>query len=347
MGQPKKLYKKLLTAVIVNVCMTGAAWAQDAHFSQFFEAPLLRNPSLAGIFTGDIRAQLVYRDQWNSFTNAYRTGSFNVEYKAPVGKSDDFLTIGLQTLFDKAGTAGLTTTELLPALNYHKSLRSDKIMYISVGFMAGLVQKRIDRSKITTDNQFIGGAFNPAVADGETFAAPNYSYFDGSIGGSFNTSFGTDQHNSLFVGLGYHHVNRPKNSFYRSADAALNPKIVLSAGVKLNVDDYTYFTLQGDFSKQGSFKEGIAGALYSYKIGDTENPDYTVSGGAFFRWGDAFIPVLKLDYNPFSVAISYDVNVSTLKTVSMGRGGIELSVSYIGFLDRYNSSRDKVLCPKF
>lgn len=36
--------------------------AQDIHFSQFFEAPLWRNPSSAGIFTGDVRVQVVYRD---------------------------------------------------------------------------------------------------------------------------------------------------------------------------------------------------------------------------------------------------------------------------------------------
>ena len=73
---------------LLMACITlagGSAYAQDIHFSQFYEAPLLRNPSLAGIFTGDIRAQLVYRDQWNSFTNAYRSGSFNAEYKMPVG----------------------------------------------------------------------------------------------------------------------------------------------------------------------------------------------------------------------------------------------------------------------
>src|SRR5882762_3587436 len=94
----------------------GAARAQDLHFSQFFEAPLLRNPSLAGLFNGDIRVQMVYRDQWNSFTNAYKSGSLNAEYKAPIGKGDDFLTAGMQILFDKAGTAGLTTTDFLPAL---------------------------------------------------------------------------------------------------------------------------------------------------------------------------------------------------------------------------------------
>lgn len=68
--------------ILVCVCSTvpKIVWAQDAHFSQFFEAPLLRNPSLAGLFAGDIRIQGVYRNQWASVTVPYQTGSFNAEY---------------------------------------------------------------------------------------------------------------------------------------------------------------------------------------------------------------------------------------------------------------------------
>jgi type IX secretion system PorP/SprF family membrane protein len=335
--------------LLVMMVLTGLkSMAQDIHFSQFFEAPLLRNPSLAGIFTGDVRVQGVYRDQWKSFTDAYRSGSFNGEYKMPIGKSNDFVTVGLQILYDKAGSAGLTTTFVMPAINYHKSLSNEKIMYLSVGFMGGLLQKTLDRSKITTNAQFDGTAYNPALADGETFIDPKYTSPDGSFGTSFNTSFGTDQKNSLYFGAAYHHISRPRNSFYLSAAAALHPKYVFSAGVKYNIDDYTFFSLQADHSEQGSFSETIGGALYSFKLeGTPDEPLYILHLGAFLRWKDALIPVFKIDYNPFSIAISYDVNVSTLKTVSQGRGGFELSVSYVGFLDRSNTSKNKVLCPRF
>src|SRR5438034_4356346 len=118
--------KNWLPVLLLLTGLCSNTQAQDIHFSQFFEAPLLRNPSLAGLFAGDIRVQMVYRDQWNSFTNAYKSGSLNAEYKMPVGKGDDFLTAGMQILFDKSGTAGLTTTDFLPALNYHKSFSSNK-----------------------------------------------------------------------------------------------------------------------------------------------------------------------------------------------------------------------------
>lgn len=334
----------LLSALLLCTGVKG----QDIHFSQFFEAPLLRNPSLAGIFSGDIRIQGVYRDQWNSVTNAYRSGSFNAEYKLPVGKGDDFMTPGIQVLFDKAGTVGLTTTHFLPALNYHKSLSNEKTMYLSLGFMGGMIRKSLDMSKMTTDDQYGGGGFNPTLPNGEMIASPNFTTWDASVGMSFNTTFGENQRNSWFVGAAFHHLNRPKNSFYKNPDIELDAKYVFSGGLKFDLDDYSYFILQADHSIQGSFQETIGGALYSYKIGD--EPDYplmTLHFGAFLRWKDALIPVIKIDKHPLSMAISYDVNVSQLKTASQGRGGFELSLSYIGFLDRNNSSRDKVLCPRF
>ncbi len=322
-------------------------FAQDLHFSQFFEAPLLRNPSLAGLYTGDIRVQGVFRDQWNSVTNAYKTGSFNAEYKLPVGNGDDFLTPGLQVMFDKAGTVGLNTTQLLPALNYHKSLSNQKTMYLSVGFMGGMIRKTIDAAKMTTDQQYLG-EYNPTLSTGENIAVPNYTTWDANIGASFNTSFGADDMSNLFFGVAMHHINRPKNSFYRNINIELEPKYVISTGIKLTVDEYSSFIIQADHSVQGNYNETIAGALYSYNLGeDPENAEYTIHGGAFLRWQDALIPVIKLDKHPLSVAISYDVNISQLKTASQGRGGFEISFAYIGFLDRYNSSRDKVLCPRF
>jgi type IX secretion system PorP/SprF family membrane protein len=266
----------------------------------------------------------------------------------PVGRGDDFLTVGLQILYDKAGTAGLTTNQVFPALNYHKSLSDQKSMYLSLGFMGGYSEKRIDRTKITTNNQFDGAAFNPSLADGETFPTPDIHYWDGSVGMSFNTSFGQDQQNMMFVGAAMHHLNRPKNSFYQNARDELDPKYVFSAGVKFNIDEQSYLTVQADHSMQGQARETIAGAMYSYKLGEfTDEPKYVVSFGAFLRWKDAFIPVVKIDMLPLSIALSYDVNVSQLETVSQGRGGVELSISFIGFLDRDNSAKNKVLCPRF
>ena len=93
--------------------------------------------------------------------------------------------------------------------------------------------------------------------------------------------------------------------------------------------------------------ETIAGAMYGLKLGDDpEAPDYVIHAGGFLRWNDAMIPVIKLDYSPFSVAVSYDVNISKLKPSSYGRGGFEISLSYIANRQK-NSSLEYSRCPRF
>lgn len=257
----------------------------------------------------------------------------------PVGRGDDFFTAALQVLYDKAGTVAYTNSQVLPALNFHKSLSTQKNMYLSLGFMGGWVQHRIDLSKVTTNSMYDGMGINENLTD------PTYTYIDGSVGMSFNSSLGISPDNNYFIGAAYHHFNRPKNSFYRNKNIELNPKWVFSGGMKLGVTDYTYITLQADHSRQGSFKETVFGGMYGFKLGDDpENPDYAIHLGTFMRWNDALIPALKLDYSPFSVTFSYDANISKLKPSSYGRGGFEISVTFIKQLDR---GAGVLLCPRF
>jgi type IX secretion system PorP/SprF family membrane protein len=333
--------QKLITALIASFAMLTSI-AQDIHFSQFFEAPLLRNPSLAGIFSGDVRVQAVYRDQWNSVTTAYKTASLNGEYKLPAGKSDDFVTLGLQMLYDRAGSVSWVSAHVLPALNYHKSLSAERSSYLSLGFMGGPVQRRLDVTKMTTNSQYDGQGL------GENLPASQYTYFDGSVGMSYNTQLNATVNDNMFIGFAYHHLTKPKNSFYRNSNIELQPKWVGSAGLKFSVTPESYITLQSDYSQQGKYQEVVAGALYGINLNqEIEKPLYTIHGGAFLRWNDAFIPVVKVDYRPFSFAVSYDINISKLKSSSYGRGGFELSISYIGFLDRDNSTINSTLCPRF
>jgi hypothetical protein len=91
-----KKYLLLLSLLLFHFCE-----AQDFTFSQFFEQPLLRNPALAGVFKGDIRVSMAYRDQWGSISVPFRTTSLSVEHKIPLGEHDDVLTIGTQMTIKK------------------------------------------------------------------------------------------------------------------------------------------------------------------------------------------------------------------------------------------------------
>jgi type IX secretion system PorP/SprF family membrane protein len=327
----KNRFKILLIAGL-QLFFSMEMQGQDLHMSQFYETPLLRNPALAGIFEGDVRVNGVYRDQWNSVTAGYKTGSLSGEYKMAVGKGDDYVTWAMQLFYDRAGSVSFTQTKVLPALNYHKSISNEKNTYLSLGFMGGWVQHSIDLSKVTTNSQYDG------MGIGENITNPNYSYLDGSVGMSLNSVLKNDANSNYYIGVAYHHFNRPRNSFYKNKDVELNPKLVFSGGLSLDVNEYSYVKIEGDHSRQGSFKETVFGAMYGFKFGAyPDEPDYVLHFGTYIRWDDALIPVIKLDYHPFSVSFSYDANISKLKPSSHGRGGFEIGVSWIGKLaDRSN-----------
>jgi type IX secretion system PorP/SprF family membrane protein len=343
--------KTVLHRFVCATCFllsTLTGLAQDIHFSQFFETPLLRNPALAGLFTGDLRLQAVYRTQWQSVTVPFQTTSLNGEYKLPIGKSEDFLTIGGQILHDKAGTVAMTSTHILPAVNYHKSLSADRNMYLSLGFMGGMVQRRIDRSKVTTNSQFDGSGFNGGLPDGENFTTPSHSYLDGTVGMSFNTQVGENQDNNVFVGVAYHHLNKPRNvSFFGDNNVTLAPKWVYSLGARMNATEFSYVTFHTDYIQQGPHSQFIGGMTYTYKLDDSYEPKYLIHAGGFIRWKDAIIPMAKVELRPLAISVSYDANVSNLSAASRGRGGFEMALSYQKYINRDNSSKDAVRCPRF
>lgn len=329
--------------LLVLCCLAvGSSWAQDPHFSQFMDAPLWRNPALAGIFEGDYRLQAVYRNQWSTINKAYQTGSFNAEYRHPIAGSSDFFTYGLQAVYDKAGTAALTTTHLLPAVNFNKSMSENSRQYLSLAFMGGLVQRRIDRSKITTDNTYDYGW------DGETNLYNQYSYLDGSVGLSYNANFANMDQDNYYLGVAYHHFNKPKNRFFAATKDELNPRTVFSGGITWASSEISTVKIEADYEKQGTFSQVRASVLYSYLFGQYySDPDYVLYGGVMFRSGDAVAPIIKLYYRPVTVSFSFDINHSRLRPASNGYGAAELSMVYTGFFDQFKGVIDRTKCPKF
>ena len=69
--------------------------------------------------------------------------------------------------------------------------------------------------------------------------------------------------------------------------------------------------------------------------------------GGHYRLDDAIIATVGLDYKNFRFGASYDINTSTLKEASSGRGGIELSLVYTGCILPVIPSRYEMPCPRY
>jgi len=333
--------------LIFLLLCAGTVKSQDINFSQFYELPLLRNPALAGIFAGDVRVTSAFRSQWQSVTTPYRTLGLGMEYKKPVGRNtNDFITIGTQLTNDIAGDSRLRRTQIFPVLNYHKSLSGEKDTYLSAGVMGGPVIQRFDPTKLSFDDQFVNGSYSPANPTKQIFTNTGFTYWDASVGLNFSSTAG--ESTRYYVGVGLFHITRPKVAFQQQYDIILNQKWVVNAGLSAPLSDDNKLIVYADYFMQGGAKQIQGGLLLSHDlISNDENLKTTISGGAFYRWNDALVPVLKLDYNQFAIGVTYDVNVSKLKTASQYRGAYEITLSYKAFRNSVNSSAEKVRCPAF
>ncbi len=66
--------------------------------------------------------------------------------------------------------------------------------------------------------------------------------------------------------------------------------------------------------------------------------------GGYYRVSDAFIPSVMVEFANYALGLTYDVNVSKLRTATNAKGGIEISLRYSTpnpFTYKYGKGRSK------
>jgi type IX secretion system PorP/SprF family membrane protein len=319
--------------------------AQDYTFSQFYQQPMLRNPALAGVFEGDIRVNAAFRNQWQSVTVPFKTGVFSAEYKIPVADWNDWVTLGLQAVYDEAGDIRLKRTQLLPVVNYHKSLSGNTDDYLSLAFMAGPVNSQFDPTRMKTDEQFVNGSYSPTTPTGQVLDRTGFNYWDASTGLTFSSGFG--ERSRYYMGIGLFHFNKPSVAFYTgNSNVRLQQKLAFNAGIIAATSENHTLSIFADYFRQGANNEFFGGFLYGTDLIRNYNDDLAcvLHLGCSYRWNDALVPTIKLDWFQVGIGVSYDVNVSKLRTASTSRGGLEITASYKAKFTHRSADADKVRC---
>jgi type IX secretion system PorP/SprF family membrane protein len=316
----------LLAMYLIIVC-SSVIRAQDIHFSQFYDLPILRNPAIAGLFEGDLRITSGFRNQWQSVTVPYQTIALGVEIKKPVSiYSEDFITFGVQLTNDQAGDSKLTRSQVFPMVNYHKSINPDRNLFLSAGFMAGPVIQRFDPTQLQFDDQYHGGVFNATNPTQQVINNNRSTYWDPAAGLSLCGE--TENGSRYYVGLGVFHFTKPKVNFMKENQFRLMPKYVINGGYTMFAGETDQVTFYADLFKEGGAEMVQGGMLWSHSLSNYEDDRIRISGGLFMRAKDAIIPVVKLEYQRFNLGMTYDVNTSKLVAASQYRGGLELTLSY-------------------
>ena len=328
----------------------GASFAQDFHFSQFRETPMLINPAQTAL-NKDVRVILNYKDQWRSVSSPFKTfgvsGEFAINHKR--GK-DNYLGLGVQILSDKAGDAKMGTT--MGLLSLSGIIKVSDAHKLSVGISGGVGQRSINTSAVKWGSQYDGANYNGALASGEVTAPTNFVFPD--LGGGIAWSYGKGEstlssNNGIkaTVGVSAFHFGIPKYSYYASAIEKLDTKIIGHASVMIGIPNSNILIVpELIYVKQGPMQEINAGSMFKFIT--QEESKFTrfkkpaaFSIGAHYRVGDALIFTGMYEYSNYAIGISYDTNFSKLTSASKSRGGIEISLRFVT-PNQFSTTRSRI-----
>ncbi len=334
---------KLYAIYIAMLLSATAASAQDFHLTNYQPAGMLFNPALTAEGGYDFQVGVQYRSQWASLLKGYTTMGTTAEAKF---KQMGF---GFQLLQNHAGPASLKTTGFSFTGAYHKPMAKDGSL--SLGFGVGKMQKSINPTLLTFDNQYADGVgYEAGLPSHETFERTRANFADLSTGLLWKGYWGDTKNLKSSFGLSLSHVHLPNEGFL-GQKSDLPTKTVVHGSLDMKVDNQFILTPHFLLQKQGVHRELVGGV----RINGTFDKGSDFNAGMAYRVGDAIILQVGLEIGDKSIWASYDSNVSTLDKSTGGKGAFELGL-YLRFGERQKKqmkdtdkdgtydNRDK--CPK-
>lgn len=308
--------------------------AQDVHFTQTVAGIDWLNPGASGALS-TASANLIYRDQWaavgEGYTTVFASGQFRLGKQS---KKRGFSSAGIQAFNDRAGDARLNT--LNAGLTYAYHVRLDDHQTLGAGVYAGYLQRRFSQGALQWGTQYDGTQYNSALA-GEIAGNDQRSLLDLAAGFCWtwksSEAYMTANNQQMFrIGAGAWHLTRPNLAF--NGTDPLGIRLSVHGDALVGLSNTPLALLPSVlWQQQGKQSELLLGSLVRYTV--RESSRYTgfvssssIAVGAYWRNRDAAALAANYQWGNYSLGISYDVNVSGLRTSTNGRGGFEVTFRY-------------------
>ncbi len=310
--------------IIIFSCFCIFLQAQDGHFSQNEISAYMRNPATIGIMKYDQKITASYRSQWTDIPDAYRNIALSYEQK--ISK----FSWGLNILHNDAGKASLKTSHAMLNFSYQKRL-SNRGEFLSIGASGGIIQQRFDPTLFKFDNQYIeGSGFNPNLSNNEAFTKTNQILPSATVGIYVSKFFNRIKGSA---GLSFAHLNEPSNMFFETIEESYPMRTSFFAKTQIPVKDGLEADIHFSWNQQSVAHEKIIGAKLKYQL----NPNNSITGGISNRINDAWILEVGIILPNNTFVLSYDMNNSSLNSVTNSKGAWELSASY--FLNKKKKAK--------
>ena len=322
--------------------------AQDLHFAQYINSPLLNNPANTGFSPEcDFRVGLNHRNQWAGTNVPYKTSSVWGDAQLFRNKIENgWIGLGATMLTDKAGTGNLQSTKLYMNVAYHQLLDDNNLL--SFGLGAGFVQKRVDYTKLTFDGQWNGNFFDINIPNNEPFISNNVTYLDINVG--INYAWFASDDFYINGGVSLLHINRPAETFFdpSTTEANISRRLNLFVNASIKVSDVLILNPHIYYSKINTSSETVIGIDGQYNLSGSGGVQQLLFG-AYYRAKDAIIPVIGYKLNDIQIMFNYDVTTSSLSSYSAFRSAYEVSLVWKGIYNFMSRNERSVQCsaPKF
>ena len=349
----KKTYFSILTLLFI-VVSTWTIKAQDPFFSQYYASPLNINPAMTGVFQGQCRLNVNYRQQWGGiFADVpIRTIHAAFDYRIRV-VDEDYLAFGINAVQDETGAfSKLKSTRGNLGVSYMKQLSGNRYrsadQYLVAGLQVGTGQFRTSTDGLWFDRQYDSLAYNvnTNLASGEVGLQSNM-FLDYTAGLMWYMV--ADDNKSFYIGGSAHHLSNPNISFFGNKSESLRRRFSINMGGEIPLSDELSLLPSMMATVQGPSMMTQFGSNFRYSNHDWEEVAIRV-GGAYRLsnkykgiLGDAFTVTGMLEMNGWVFGASYDIHTSTILKPTNGRGAWELSLIYVA-PERFPV---KTSCPKF
>ena len=304
---------------------------QDLHFSQWDFAQQQVQPSWVGGFEGDYRAMAIARQQWFSVPVPYSSFGLGFDKALWVERlKSDRAALGVQFLYDRAGDARLSTSQLLATWSYAKRLH--QAWYLCFGVQGGFGQRRLQTSALRFDDQYDGDRFNPNLVSGDMARFERTALYYADWGMGMGLRYERSERTWARMGMGFLHLNAPRQSFL-GTDNRLLPALSLGllGGGRINrVWDILYAL---HYRSQGVYTQTLLGGGAKYHLDFSPGRETALSMQVLLRQTptnlDALVWVVGLDYQTWRFGFSFDATLSRFAQANRGYGAFELGVAQV------------------
>ena len=318
------------------------ATGQDIHFSQTTRSEFQLNPAFTGAFSGNIRATLNWKDQWQSVSKTFRTYASAVEFGFGKGRTQNptYFALGLYAYKDVAGDVEVGNTNV--GFTFATHVKIDRNSRFVAGVQGAYGMTGLNVSKMQWGSQYNGINFDPSLNNGEGTEFQPYNYVDVGMGVAY--CYTKNDKNVIHqapadakVGISVFHLNKPHYTFDPTGISKLPMRLVIHASALFaTAQERLYWYPNFNLMVQGKQHEVYFGSLFKYNLQAASKTtgftsEVSLAAGMNMRVTnviDALVPQIIVSAYNCSIGLSYDLNVSRLNAASHYRGGFELSLRF-------------------